>query len=539
MTSDAIVPLHALRGLGLATVLSLLTSTGCSSRNVEVDPVVSVPGSVAEAPVVAPPAADPGDAASSGDTKAPSTAEPVRAKLDATTTFQTWEGTGTSLAAWSTEAREQYRSEQWQRLYLDDMGMTVLRVDLLPTPLYPDGKHATTAFRFGPDLDDNVAKLDYDRSPRAAIYGEVAQDLAARGTTDGAGAPGLRILASVWTPPHFMKDGANITNNGSDSAGGHLRMDRNNVAQYARYLAAAVTAWERRFGLPIYALSIQNEPRFEQPYSSMAISPADYATVLAEVKAELSRQGMATRLFGPEDVGYGPEGDHSRIDAQLSFIRAVMEHPQASSAMDAFAIHGYGGDGIDSRGYVAPGNWKYYWSNIEQYGRPTWQTESGGGPPQGMGPVYFANVIFEGMSYGQISLWCNWMFSQAKPLDQHSLVGFDLNTDQPKYAVAKHFFRYIRPGARRLAVEPFDVDGVRLVAWQAPEGGPLTMVLINLRDQAAPVELDLAEAGRDRLLRRYQTSVAGSFVELAALRVDGPVRLQLPPTSLTTLSDVK
>jgi len=517
-------PIHLLARIGLAS-LALGTVLSCSTGRMESNADTREQGAQIKGQ-------------SNAEIEAPKVETPAettlhRVEIDATTTYQTWEGAGASLTAWSPEARAQYRSERWQQLFVDDMGMTVLRVDLLPTPLSSRGRHEPTAIHFGADLEANVALFEYERAPRAAIFGEVAHDLIERGVE-------LKVLASVWTPPHWLKDGATITNNGNDSGGGRLRMDPDNLEQYARYMAAAVTAWERRFEVPIDALSIQNEPRFEQTYSSMALTPKNYAKALAAVATEFQRNGLQTRFFGPEDVGYGPEGDHSRIDQQLAFVRAVMAEPTAGPALHAVAVHGYGGDGIDSRGHVAPENWRYYWSAIEGYGKPSWQTETGGGPPGGLGPVFFANVLFEGITYGQISMWCNWMFSHQKPLDNHSLVGFDLDTDNAKYSVAKHYFRFIRPGARRLKVEPADDDQMRVTAWQDPEATHLSVVLLNQRPGAVKLELVLGEAGRGRTLKRYQTMSGAYFEELSAVVVDGELRVsvELPPISLTTLSDL-
>ncbi len=444
---------------------------------------------------------------------------------------------------WSDQAATHYRDPRWQQLFADDMGMTVLRVDLLPLPLSSRGLHVTTPVVFGPELTANVAAFDYDRSPRARIYGEVARDLVARG-----GPGSLRVIASVWTPPHFLKQGARISAGGLDSGGGRLPMDAQTLEQYARYMAAAVAAWEARFGVPIDALSIQNEPRFSQDYNSMVLTPAEYARALAAVATELSRVGLATRLFGPEDVGYGAPGDHGLLDQQLAFIRAVMDEPTAAAAIDAFAVHGYGGDGIDSSGHAAPGNWRYYWSAIEGYGRPSWQTESGGGSPQwdgrdlsassGGGPLMLANVIYEGMTYGQVSLWCNWMFSHPAPLDQHTLLGADLEIDSPKYAAAKHFFRFIRPGAQRLSVDPADRDRVRVTAWHDPQLDQLTVVLVNLRVEPARVELALGSVGQGRTLRRYQTTATANFETLAELPItQSRTAVVLPARSITTLGE--
>ena len=512
--------------LARTAALAGLVALGCSTQRAEVE-------TGAEAPA---PSAKAAPAPDTNNAKAPAKAEPAIAKtvkLDASTTFQTWEGSGASLLAWDAKAREQYLSERWQQLFLDDMGMTVLRIDLLPTPLHPRGLHGDPKVEFGPDLEANVAKFDYDRAPRAAIYGELAKQLAARSDAE------LRFLASVWTPPHWLKDGAKLAHNGNDSGGGRLRMDEANLEQYARYMAAAITAWERRFEQPIYALSIQNEPRFQQVYSSMQLRPPEYALALATVATEFERNGMKTRFFGPEDVGYGPEGDHSRIDAQLRFVTAIMGDAKAGPALHAIAVHGYGGDGIDSRGFVAPGNWKYYWSSIEGYGKPSWQTETGGGPPFNKGPVFFANVLFEGMHYGQISMWCNWLFSSGGELDQHALVGNDLNTKNLKYSVAKHYFRFIRPGDQRVKVEPADEDQVRITAWRDPKGEHVSLVLLNMRNGPADLTLDLGELGKGRTLHQHQTKAGALFEHLAPLTVEGTqVKVQLPALSLTTLSDI-
>lgn len=509
-----------------ASLLWAGLALGCSHKS-EVEAESTQPsGATPAAEAGQQPAAD---GESSADAK-PTSYETV--VVDGSTTFQTWEGWGSSLQDWDKEARAAYRSERWRKLWVDDMGMTVLRISLLPTPLSHRGKHEPTKFRFEEDPAKNVSMFDYSVDARAAIHGQVAKDMI------DSGVP-LTVLASVWTPPHGMKTGARITNNGNDSASGRLPMDEDSLEQYGRYMLAAVLAWEKQFGVKIDGLSIQNEPRFEQGYNSMKLTPPEYAKALAAVATEFEQHGKAMRFFGPEDVGYGPEGDHSRIDRQLEFLAAIMADPVASKALHAVAVHGYGGDGIDSMGQVAPNNWRYYWGSIEGYGKPSWQTETGGGPPHGMGPVFFANVLFEGMTYGQVSMWCQWFFSQSGALDNHTLVGGDLNTDNTKYAVAKQYFRFVRPGDKRLSVEPADNDKLRIVAWQDPKGEHLSLVMLNQRDTPAGVEFSLGEAGKGRLLRRYQTNRAANFLEQPALKTgDGTLRVDLPPLSLTTLSDV-
>ncbi len=153
--------------------------------------------------------------------------------------------------------------------------------------------------------------------------------------------------------------------------------------------------------------------------------------------------------------------------------------------------------------------------------------------------VIDTNVLFEGLHYGQISMWCNWQFSSAAQIDQHTLMGASLDTDTLKYAVAKHFFRFIRPGDQRLKVDPADEDQVRVTAWRDPEGEHLSVVVLNMRKTEAHIELRLGEAGQGRSFQHYQTKAGARFQTLAPIEASGPtIRVELPAMSLTTLSDL-
>ena len=77
--------------------------------------------------------------------------------------------------------------------------------------------------------------------------------------------PALRIWASAWTPPPWMK-----TNNAYDS--GSMRDDPATLDAYARYLARFVEAY-RAEGLTIQAVHVQNEPAQLTRYPSCFWSP--------------------------------------------------------------------------------------------------------------------------------------------------------------------------------------------------------------------------------------------------------------------------
>ncbi|MEM2878814.1 MAG: PKD domain-containing protein [Candidatus Hadarchaeales archaeon] len=66
--------------------------------------------------------------------------------------------------------------------------------------------------------------------------------------------PELKVFASPWSPPAWMKDSKSITGGGS--------LLREYYEVYARYFVKFIRAYEAE-GIPIYAVTVQNEPGFE------------------------------------------------------------------------------------------------------------------------------------------------------------------------------------------------------------------------------------------------------------------------------------
>jgi glucosylceramidase len=80
--------------------------------------------------------------------------------------------------------------------------------------------------------------------------------------------PHLRIVASPWTAPAWMKVPQTLF-------GGVLSNDTNVRRTYAQYFRLYVEAYARH-GIPIFAVTVQNEPRFQTTqYPSMQLTPSD------------------------------------------------------------------------------------------------------------------------------------------------------------------------------------------------------------------------------------------------------------------------
>jgi O-glycosyl hydrolase len=400
-------------------------------------------------------------------------------------TAQTWEGAGTSIVAWDGKAlNDFYASAAFAQMFIDDFGLSVLRINLVPNILNPSGSADFSAITFSGDATKDNALVDFARSERAKAYVDSAKSLAAYAANKKKP---FQVISSVWSPPHFMKQGSELLYGNAESAKGTLKMDLANITNYARWQALAVTSFEKASGVKIAAHSIQNEPLFEMPFSSMKLEPANYAVALAATKSEFDRQKIKLRFFGPEHVGYGDPGNYWLIDRQIEYINEAAKVPGAWKALEIFAIHGYGGNGITSDGGSGD-HWKHYWDAVKQHNRTSWQTETGGGdgawvsPAQGAvkGPIGFAAALLDGITQANVSLWCNWILTGSEPLTEHVLVAGDRNQDNPKAAVAKHFFKWTRPGMVRVEVSGGDAAH-RLIAWRQAKPEAWTIIGMNVK----------------------------------------------------------
>jgi glucosylceramidase len=136
--------------------------------------------------------------------------------------------------------------------------------------------------------------------------------------------PALTLYASPWSPPAWMKS------NGSLLAG-RLKPECREV--YARYLARFVQAYAAE-GLPIHALTTQNEPGYPNPkYPTCEWSARDQKTFIRDhLGPQFQREGITTKIWG-----YDHNWDN------LDFPRTLLRDPATAQFLDGTAFHLYGG----------------------------------------------------------------------------------------------------------------------------------------------------------------------------------------------------
>lgn len=137
--------------------------------------------------------------------------------------------------------------------------------------------------------------------------------------------PNLRLMATPWSAPAWMKDNDSLIK-------GKLLPEH--YPAFARYLLAYVDARAAQ-GIPIAALTVQNEPDFEpKNYPGMRFNAPERARFIGEHLGPLVEERMPSlQLF---------DWDHNWDKAHEPM--AVLADPKASRYIDAVAWHCYGGD---------------------------------------------------------------------------------------------------------------------------------------------------------------------------------------------------
>ena len=104
---------------------------------------------------------------------------------------------------------------------------------------------------------------------------------------------GLQIQANPWSPPAWMKGNGALDN---DDGRGTLLSSA--YGPFARYFVKFIEAYESN-GVPIAAITPQNEPGVSTQYPGLALSEAEEAAFIANyLKPALARAGLTTKIYG-------------------------------------------------------------------------------------------------------------------------------------------------------------------------------------------------------------------------------------------------
>jgi glucosylceramidase len=291
--------------------------------------------------------------------------------------------------------------------------------------------------------------------------------------------PALRIIGSPWSAPAWMKTSDNLI-------GGELLESFESA--YADYLVKYVDVY-RSYGIPIFALTVQNEPGYSPAtYPGMTMSAATRARLIGQyLGPALAARRHPTRVLGWDHNWDAP-------DQPLD----VLNDPVAARYVDGVAWHCYAGTP------AAQGQVRRAFPSKDVY-----ITECSGGDWESAKKgelMWFArDLLLAGIRH-----WARGVVYWNLALDQQhgphfggcdlckGVVTIDAQTGaitrNDEYYAFAHFSRFVLPGAIRVGSSETDKD-VNNVAFVNPDDGSVVLVVVNSHEQASPISVMQGQAG--------------------------------------------
>jgi len=407
------------------------------------------------------------------------TAGPVSEKtqqvfVDPRRMFQTFIGIGGALtdAAAETYAKlPEAKRRELIRAYYDPVvgiGYTLGRVSI----------HSCD---FSSDSFTYVADGDKDLRTFSIVHDERCRLPLIRDALAAAGAR-LTLFASPWSPPAWMKDNASMLH------GGKLKPEF--AESWSEYFVKFVQAYERA-GIPIWGLTVQNEP--------MAVQTWESCVFTAEEERDFVRDHLGPALarahLGDRHLMIW---DHNRT---LMYERAAaaLDDPVAARFIWGVGYHWYVNDSFENVRKVKEAYPRthvmlteaclYPWDRAKM---EEWH----------WGETYGAAIIHD-LENGAEG-WTDWNIL----LDQnggpnhvgnycYAPVHADTNTGElmfmNSFYYLGHFSKFIRPAARRI-ISSATTDVLQTTAFRNPDGR-INVVVLNVTSASQTFVLNVLGAG--------------------------------------------
>jgi glucosylceramidase len=296
---------------------------------------------------------------------------------------------------------------------------------------------SSSSYTYIAEGDKSLAtfNIDHDRQFRIPL---IKRAMAATGGT-------LKLFASPWSPPAFMKDNKDMLHGGS--------LLPEYYQAWATYFTKFVKAYEAA-GVPIWGISVQNEPMARQTWESVIYSAEQERDFLKNfLGPTMEKQGLADKKI--------IIWDHNR-DLITHRARTILDDPEAAKYAWGIGFHWYetwtGGDPMYAnvaevaRMYPSkpvllteaaiekftPERYQY-WPNGEKYGRSMINDFNSGA-------VAWTdwNILLD--EHGGPNHVGNFCFA---PVHADTTTGELIFT--PSYYYIGHFSKFIRPDAQRVS----------------------------------------------------------------------------------------
>jgi glucuronoarabinoxylan endo-1,4-beta-xylanase len=416
--------------------------------------------------------------------------------IDFSKTYQSFAGMGTMLNNGS-------NYDQVQQI--KDLNITTMR-------LTSDGEFEPV----NDNPDPNVT--DYSNFNRKALPTDIIREINEKTNCH-------KFFYTPWSPPNWMKMNKGSNPDPATMWAGNNKLKPEMYEEFAEYLVAICKTIQEEAGVELYAISLQNEPTFNEPYASCQYTGAEFRDMMKIIGPRFKAENIQTRIMMPEDIA-------TMLDWVTEKINPVNADPEAKEYLGIMAVHLYDPDGINVGGAgasrwkdllkiknttVAEGLWMTETSGFGNVWEGYWGKDYLSGNPQFFpGPLDFAGSMYTAFKAGQISSWTDFEGTAFKI--KNNLAG----------SVFKNFSAYLNPGA--IMVDAVSTNSKVLSLAFKNSDQSVTSILLNT--SKTPLKVTLKGKDVPKYFRAFTTEDSAPFVEGSNI-TDATV--VLPPRSITTL----
>ena len=393
--------------------------------------------------------------------------------VDASKTYQTFMGIGGALTDASAEVfaklSKEKQQEFMQQYYDKDKGIgyTLARTNIHSCDFSSD------TYTYVKDNDKALSSFDISHDQKFRIP-FIKQAIAAAGGK-------LTMYASPWSPPAWMKDNNDMLH------GGKLKPEF--YQSWANYYVKFINAYQK-IGIPIWGISIQNEPMAVQRWESCNYTAAEERDFIKNfLGPTMEKSGMKDKKI----IAW----DHNR---DLLFQRAstILSDPAAAKYVWGIGFHWYeswtgGGkifDNVQRTHEAFPKTNLIFTEGCNESFKLNeindWR----------LGEVYGRSMIND-FNMGTVA-WTDWNILLDETGGPNHVGNFcfapvhaDSKTGQLTYTNAfyyiGHFSKFIRPGAKRVVSS--SSRGQLLTTAFLNTDGKIAVVVMNQSGEKIPYRL--------------------------------------------------
>lgn len=276
----------------------------------------------------------------------------------------------------------------------------------------------------------------------------------------------VKLLATPWSPPAYMKDNDSL-NNGGYLKESHYWDYSNHLNSFSSYMASN--------GAPLYALSLANEPDYAPNYESCRWTGEQFKNFL---QSQGSHMDDSVKILIAESLRFNPD-----------YTNPVLDDSSAVQHVDIIGGHLYGN--------TTP----FDYEKARGKGKQLWMTEHYTNTNDANDwdeAIDVAKEIHNSM-VANYSAYIWWYIRRS-----YGLITEDGQVSKRGHIMAQ-YSRFIRPEYRRVNATQMPVSDVYVTAYKSPDLKTIVVVL-NLSSSHKQIDFDIEGNDNLSMLTKYTTS---------------------------------